>query len=790
MPDQPDGNAIPPHLRRVQTDSTPRQGDIPLALSLSQNQFVGTASDRQAEAKLYTGTNYVAISNVCRFASRADVEIYDDRLDQSQRKSSVDASRGRLRKSLRGKHGSKWKSFATDETVAQHADKSFRWWKLADQPNPWQTGSQLRYTAIMQMRLHGIAFVWNVKNAFGKTVWRIPVPVSLCTPIAPGSRADMPWGGIQVHSFGWMLERFRAAAVGSRVMQYVASREISMDDLSVYAYPHPCMPGDGASPTTAIQSWLNLEAQTEKTKREQYERGPQRKVAVSPPDDITTDTDLRAYQRRLDRQIRETDTGVIVVKSGGVHDLTVDPDRMGYEHGYSDSILMAHGVPAAATGAADGMTYGSVAATLQAYGTLNVQADLDLIADEDTLQMRSEEGPAFSLAYTCPPFDDPELTESQNANDLASGAITTDEYRIARGLKPFGGERGQLPAGSEAAKNWTPGGQQQPGMPGGQPQQESSLMQRLGSLMEGRKQKSMVNGPIDLKRPYVIAVDLDGTLTVQDDYDEQPIPEPRQGMIQAIKAMKAAGCGIVIYTCRDSDALVAAWLTEHGVPFDAINANPWSEATGGKMMADLYLDNRAVCASGNETAVVASVIDQIDSDDVRAALQSALDRQRFTRLYGFLFAPVENNALRIVNEARAMVQPDHLTGDGIETEPHITLLHAVAEKPWIVTETLKAAGKFQYEVGRMTVFHNDGVGYAVVRVSGDSIDQLRKLCESSLSHLRSEHAWNPHITIATIDPQFASLYEGRELSMSGAIVQSSKLVYRPPGEADLVIPLR
>jgi hypothetical protein len=779
--------------RDDESKDEPSPADIPLAISLSPNQFVGTASDRQHEAKQYTGHNFVAISNVCRFASRADVEIYDDRMDKSQRKSAIDHTRKRVRKSLVNKHGHKWKSFAKDESVAQHADPSFRWWKLAEQPNPWQTGSQVRYTAIMQMRLHGIAFIWNVKNKFGKTVWRVPVPLALCTPIAPGSRADMPLGGISVHSYGWMLNRFASAAMGNRAMQYMASREISINDLTIYSYPHPYITGDGASPTTAIDAWIQLAKKAEKSQSDHYDRGPDKKVMVQPPEDVKTSPELRDYQKRLDKQVRETDTGVVVAPSGGVHDLTTAPDEMAYDQGFGDAIMAAHGVPKAAVGASEGMTYGSVAATLNAYGTLNVQADLDTLADEDTLQMREEEGPAFSLAYPVPPFDDLELTETQITNDLASGAVTTDEFRIARGLKPFGGARGQLAAGSQAALEWNP--QAAGGAPGGEQGgpavDDNSLSDQIAKML-GRSQKSMVNAGVltGHARPYVIAIDLDGTLAIDDDYDEASIPAPRMGMVEAVRAMKTAGCGIVVYTCRDSDSLVAQWMQDHDIPFDAININPWSGDTGGKMLADLYLDDRAVSAHGPETAVIASVLDQIDSDDVRAALRDALKMRRFTRLYGFLFAPVENGALRIVTEARAMIDPEHLTGSGIEDEPHVTLLHQVAEKPWDVTDQLRAAGRFQYEVGPVTVFREGAKAHVVVRVLGESINGLRRLCESSLSHVKSEHGWNPHITIGVIDSRYAELYEGRELSMHGQIVQAGKLVYRPPGEPDLVIPLR
>lgn len=834
--DQPVG--VPPTLRRNFDENQPRPEDVQLSLSLSQNQFVGTASNRQDEARRYTGWNYVGISAVCKLASRATVEIFDDRIDQGSRKSSVDGTRLRVRKSLMASHGSVWKSFAKDSQITQQADPSFRWWKLLEQPNPWQVGSQLRYTAIQQLRLHGIAMVWNVKNMFGKTVWRIPIPMALVQAMSPGSRRDMPMGGITVHSYGWMQTHFRSAVSLNRQLQYVASREISVDDLTIYAYPHPFLPGDGASPTTAIQSWLDLANQAEVSQADQYDRGPDRKVIVTPPEDVVSTEELRAYQKRLDKMAKETDTGIVVAAHGGVHDLTVSPDDMGYTQAsdtFGSAILGAHGTPKSAVGMNDSMTYGSVSASIRAFGTLSVQSDLDTLADEDTMQMRAEEGPAFSVGYPCPPFDDPELKETQLTNDMSAGAITVGEWRIERGKEPFGDERDDLPAGGQAILAWTPQGMAQPGAPGGpgapgQPgaaaggvappagelgaglarimggadasprgrlparpvkPPATELGAGLAKIMAGQP-KSLLRAVSDRSvRPYVVAVDLDGTLTVDGEYDERTIGAPRTGMVEAVRALRDAGCGIIIFTCRESDSLVAAWCDEHDVPFDAINANPWSGVASGKVMADLYLDNRAVSAEGPDAVVMAAVMDAVSDQGVRDAIRDSVRKRRFDQNYGFLFIPIDGGAVRIADEGRGLINPKHLAGDGIEQEPHITLLNAVAEKPWTVTDPLRAIGKFGFEVGRLDVFkHDDGTAHVVVRVSGAGLHDAYRLCEQSLTHMASEYGFNPHITIAVVKAKYADQYQGRELSMTGAVANVSRLIYRPPGEGDLVIPLR
>lgn len=831
MDDLPVG--VPPQLRPHLNENRPRQEDIPLALSLSQNQFVGTASDRQYEARQFVGWNFVAINAVCTLASRATVEIYDDRIETSDRKSAIDYTRSRVRKSLISKHGAQWKSFAKDQAVTQQADPAFRWWKLTEEPNPWQTGSSLRRTCIQQLRLHGIAIVWNVKNAFGKTVWRFPVPMALVSTISPGSRPNMPMGGISVHSYGWMTQRFGQHVMTNKQLQYMASREISVNDLTIYAYPHPFLPGDGASPTTAVKGWIDLAKQAEQSQADQYDRGPDKKVIISPPEDVVDDAGMRAFQKRIDRQIKESDTGVIVGSHGGVNDLTITPEDMGYSEAsgvFGTAIMGAHGTPKSAVGMNDGMTYGSVAASIRAFGTLSVQSDLDLLADEDTLQMRAEEGDALSLAYPSPPFDDPDLKETQLTNDMTAGAITVGEWRIERGMELFGDERDGLPAGGEAIKAWQPKqlgppqGMQQgpPGAAAGQSAMqppESDLGRKLAVVLNGAEQRRMRQPPVATPqgmlgqglagiigsqakslirtiatgedRPFVVAVDLDGTLSKDSAYDERRIADPRMGIVQAVRAMKEAGCWVVIYTCRESDSLVAAWCDEHEVPFDAINTNPWAKATGGKMMADMYLDNRAVNATGNDAAVMASVMESIKDRDVREAIRGAVNKRRFDQLYGFLYIPVDGSASRIASEGRSIIDPKHLTGDGLESEPHITILHAVAESAWEVSKAIKAIGKFSYKVGKLRVFkHSDGTAHVVVAIESLEIENTHHICKMSMSHIPSQYPFTPHITIGVVNADDAMRYSGREISVTGATVTVDRLIYRPPGEADMVIPLR
>ena len=98
--------------------------------------------------------------------------------------------------------------------------------------------------------------------------------------------------------------------------------------------------------------------------------------------------------------------------------------------------------------------------------------------------------------------------------------------------------------------------------------------------------------------PYIVAVDFDGTLC-EDKFPN--IGAPKTEVINIIKQYKSFGWKIILWTCRNGDALVeaCAWCKEQGLKFDAINHNipEVQEAFGGdtrKVYANAYIDDKNV----------------------------------------------------------------------------------------------------------------------------------------------------------------------------------------------------
>jgi len=101
------------------------------------------------------------------------------------------------------------------------------------------------------------------------------------------------------------------------------------------------------------------------------------------------------------------------------------------------------------------------------------------------------------------------------------------------------------------------------------------------------------------KKPAPIwAVDFDGTLTVGSHYPY--IGKPNEKLIAVLKIAKLSGVKLILWTCREGEALKEAldWCTEQGLEWDAVNDNVQEVLdsygiNSRKVVATYYIDDRA-----------------------------------------------------------------------------------------------------------------------------------------------------------------------------------------------------
>lgn len=99
-----------------------------------------------------------------------------------------------------------------------------------------------------------------------------------------------------------------------------------------------------------------------------------------------------------------------------------------------------------------------------------------------------------------------------------------------------------------------------------------------------------------------VCIDIDGTISRYIEWvDAKTFGEVLPHCAETIHHLKADGWYVIIYTTRADKDEIGKFLTEHNIPYDAINENPNQpeNAKGGKPIADVYVDDRAIQFDGD-----------------------------------------------------------------------------------------------------------------------------------------------------------------------------------------------
>lgn len=115
------------------------------------------------------------------------------------------------------------------------------------------------------------------------------------------------------------------------------------------------------------------------------------------------------------------------------------------------------------------------------------------------------------------------------------------------------------------------------------------------------------------KEKHTIAIDFDGVLA---DYSKGYQGKDVFGVMipgsdSATKVLKENDWTIIIYTTRPVTEALKKWLNDNGIAYDYINENPNQpeESKGCKLIADVYLDDRAINFHGEWPWTIRSIAD-------------------------------------------------------------------------------------------------------------------------------------------------------------------------------------
>lgn len=99
-----------------------------------------------------------------------------------------------------------------------------------------------------------------------------------------------------------------------------------------------------------------------------------------------------------------------------------------------------------------------------------------------------------------------------------------------------------------------------------------------------------------------ICIDIDGTICAYEGWKgSDSFGQVLPGAADAILRLHEDGWFVIIFSTRADKNRIEAFLNANNIYFDAINENPNQpeNALGGKVLADVYLDDRAITFKGN-----------------------------------------------------------------------------------------------------------------------------------------------------------------------------------------------
>ncbi len=141
---------------------------------------------------------------------------------------------------------------------------------------------------------------------------------------------------------------------------------------------------------------------------------------------------------------------------------------------------------------------------------------------------------------------------------------------------------------------------------------------------------------------------------------------------------------------------------------------------------------------------------------------------------------VELDNKQLVQLTEALIDPADLTEDGIETDPHVTVLYGLLEDdPFAVSGLIKDNWKQQIEIefGKTMIFEADDYDVVVIEIISDDLQQLHELIRDNLPNELTHPDYQPHLTLAYVKSGVGTKYDDLGLDIISKRVIVDQVVF-------------
>lgn len=304
--------------------------------------------------------------------------------------------------------------------------------EIINNPNRLDTCFDLMYESQMFQELCGVSYLWIVPNEYGmpNEVWCLPSHW-----VWPRTGGRVPDGGLRDYNSRWRYDQSGRDATDYRVYgsQYLDPNHSSYDSLIQYyeirpwggmgsagilrlpadevimeRWKSPINKIDGYSKLSAIAQWIDSEESISKSRWSQFmnQARPEFWVELGAGYEDPDDSRIARIEAKFAAKIQgEYNYGKPVITPPGakITPLSFNPTEMAYfqsEDQIRDMILSAFGVPKASVGIAEGMTYGSILATLASLCANCLNPRLDMRGQSLTKQLASRWDESDTLPWS------------------------------------------------------------------------------------------------------------------------------------------------------------------------------------------------------------------------------------------------------------------------------------------------------------------------------------------------------------------------------------------------------